>query len=496
MFGKKLDFLMTITNTKNSTLGRVLSFDPSYISRIRNGSRKMHKNKSIITNISLYFAQVIKEPYQKTAIANAINMDIEWPSDASEAEKYIYKWLSDDDDFDHEAIRNILIKFSTNKPTDSIKTSSFDSEKTISKNGYFYGNDGLRTAILNLIRSACLANNCHTLLINFSDNIKYLGSDTDYLKNLNQLLFEFIGKGGSVIMIHPLTKDFKKMIGSVEKWLPLYMTGLMEPYYYPKSKDGIYQRTLLVSEKTCALSSISICNNTNNSLTTLTDDKDAIKAFEEEFYDYYQLCKPIFNVYNPTKINQFWEVLQKFRTYNSNRIILDNNLSIYSMPIEIIDNNFKKTNNKILFNLYNQSISSFKEHMQKGYTTLEIISLPKINELEANEFKMTIGYTSDPIVITYTKNDLKLHLENIIKLLKQYKNYNIVITTRKMNNIHIYSLENYGTIIARNYPSPIAFVITEKNMTSSFWEYLTYTFATHSKKEKVIAFLEKYIKNL
>ena len=90
----------------------------------------------------------------------------------------------------------------------------------------------------------------------------------------------------------------------------------------------------------------------------------------------------------------------------------------------------------------------------------------------------------------------KLHLENIIRLLKQYKNYNIVITTRRMNNIHIYSLENYGTIIARNYPSPIAFVITEKNMTSSFWEYLTYTFATHSKKEKVIAFLEKYIKNL
>ena len=58
MFGKKLDFLMTITNTKNSTLGRVLSFDPSYISRIRNGSRKMHKNNLVLSANEIHFEKI------------------------------------------------------------------------------------------------------------------------------------------------------------------------------------------------------------------------------------------------------------------------------------------------------------------------------------------------------------------------------------------------------------------------------------------------------
>ena len=35
MTSEKLDILMKITDTKNSALGRALSFDPSYIGRIR-----------------------------------------------------------------------------------------------------------------------------------------------------------------------------------------------------------------------------------------------------------------------------------------------------------------------------------------------------------------------------------------------------------------------------------------------------------------------------
>ena len=496
MFGKKLDFLMTITNTKNSTLGRLLSFDPSYISRIRNGSRKLHLNESITMTISSFFAQAIKEPYQKTVMANTINIDTEWPSKVSEAERYIYRWLSDDDDFNREAIENILLKFSSDKTAISLKSSNIISDKCIQKNGYFYGMNGQKDAILNLIKSACFSYNCDKLLINFSDNISYLGCDSTYLNDLNDILHKFISNGGFVTIIHPLTKNFKKMINNFEKWLSLYMTGSMEPYYYPKAKDKIFQRTLLVASNTCALSSVSIHNKIDNSVTVLIDNKDAVNSLEQEFYEYLSMCKPIFNVYNTSKINQFWKILQNFRQFDSNRIIFNNNLSIYTMPIEIIDNSLKKNNNKILFNLYNQSISSFKEHLQKGFTTLEIINLPKLSELEENDFKMTIGYIPNPIVISYTKNDLKLHLENIIKLLKQYENYNIVLTSKSVSNVHVYSVEDYGTIIGRNYPSPIAFVITEHNMTSSFWDYLTSTFEIHSKKEKVITFMEKYIKKL
>ena len=40
-FSEKLDMLLNITNTPNNLLAKVLSLDPSYISRIRHGRRNI-----------------------------------------------------------------------------------------------------------------------------------------------------------------------------------------------------------------------------------------------------------------------------------------------------------------------------------------------------------------------------------------------------------------------------------------------------------------------
>ena len=41
---EKIDVLLKIINTPNSVLGKHLSFDASYISRIRSGQRRIPRN--------------------------------------------------------------------------------------------------------------------------------------------------------------------------------------------------------------------------------------------------------------------------------------------------------------------------------------------------------------------------------------------------------------------------------------------------------------------
>ena len=50
---EKIDFLMKITGTQNAALGKALSYDASYISRIRNGKRGLPLQQPFIDRKSV-----------------------------------------------------------------------------------------------------------------------------------------------------------------------------------------------------------------------------------------------------------------------------------------------------------------------------------------------------------------------------------------------------------------------------------------------------------
>ena len=47
-FGEKLDLLMRISQTTNSTLARSVSLDPSFVSRLRRGVRTPARNENYV----------------------------------------------------------------------------------------------------------------------------------------------------------------------------------------------------------------------------------------------------------------------------------------------------------------------------------------------------------------------------------------------------------------------------------------------------------------
>ena len=81
---KKLDFLMRLTGTQNNTLGKALSFDASYISRLRLGKRNLPQNRDLIQPLASFFAKNIKLPGQKAALAQRICPESPWPQVAGE----------------------------------------------------------------------------------------------------------------------------------------------------------------------------------------------------------------------------------------------------------------------------------------------------------------------------------------------------------------------------------------------------------------------------
>ena len=66
---EKIDFLMTLTATRSSTLARALNYDPSYISRIRHGKRRFPQEEAILSKMAAYFHQAEPEARAATPAA-------------------------------------------------------------------------------------------------------------------------------------------------------------------------------------------------------------------------------------------------------------------------------------------------------------------------------------------------------------------------------------------------------------------------------------------
>jgi len=133
-FNEKLDFLMKLTNTSNSMLARHIAMDPSFVSRLRSGTRKPSKNEDYIEPISRFLSKRCTEDYQRDGLFDALGVNQRQVStDSASISGLMISWLqnreSAADDHIVSLIKNID-EFSFKKPqTQNTETAGLPLER-------------------------------------------------------------------------------------------------------------------------------------------------------------------------------------------------------------------------------------------------------------------------------------------------------------------------------------------------------------------------------
>lgn len=180
MFGQKLDTLMKITNTNNNTLAKFLMFDPSYISRVRNGQRKLPRGKQMIADISRYFATNITDENQKKLLMTIISPGNEFPSNPELTQQLLYNWFVNNET-DDNSITNMMLRFSSKEYHPPIDYAEYRPDSLIS-DGYFYGNSGKREAVISFLEYASKRNKAYNLYLYSDESLNWLYENTSYTK--------------------------------------------------------------------------------------------------------------------------------------------------------------------------------------------------------------------------------------------------------------------------------------------------------------------------
>jgi hypothetical protein len=483
-FYEKLNLLMSITNTKNSSLAHYLKLDPSYISRLRRGERKFPNNIKYIDMIALYFTKMLK---------------IESEKDSKVFKENIIQWLSDEND---ESIDSILIRYvnlGNEENKKNIMTETIDKSMIQKDFEVYFGIEGKREAALKFLNLVIAEEKPQTLLLFSDENLSWLIDDLNFFREWSILMHEVIEKGNEIEIIHTITRNFDEMLSAIRGWMPFYLTGHVKPYYYPKKRDGVFQRTLFVASNTAAIEATSVFYEIKNTANILTFDKKTIDALKREYLNYKALCKPLAEIFTEKTKIQYYMKLFEFEKTQRNTVFKSSYPSILTMPIEL----YNSISDKQTLNLPKDLIDIYEENILKLPETLNKYSFTDILESEILETKEDFSKNKSYNFLSGkdlydSREELLLHLKNCIYLLENHPDYNLMLLTgENVRNYNFYLKEGVGLFVWDANDNGVVIYFDEENIVEAFWDYINYELKldklNKDVKEKVINTLKEKI---
>ena len=284
-----------------------------------------------------------------------------------------------------------------------------------------------------------------------------------------------IAKGNRINIIHTLNRNLDDLLEGLNRWMPLYLTGAIEPYYYPKIRDGIFKRTIYVFPGVAALVSSSLDDMSDKALSILLQNPPSINAIFKEYNAYLELCRPLMRIFNLREGEEYLRALDAFEKNEAKSIMESEHISMVTMPKSVSEPMFARITSERKEKITEHHLERtkrFKENILHN-PFYESVYLPNIKEVLKGNVKVGLKGVADFEGLTYTPAEYKAHLENVIYLLEEFDNYFLILNNRiKNENYTIYVREDQGTFIFKTTSPAMIFVIKEKNITATFWDHL------------------------
>ena len=287
------------------------------------------------------------------------------------------------------------------------------------------------------------------------------------------------------------------MLEALSKWIPIYMTGAVEAFYYPKKRDGLFNKTMFIAPGKAAISANSFVTMSDNVTSILFQEKKPIESLLDEFNCYLSLCKPLMHIFTDNNRSAYVKMLDDFQKELEKTMIKTESLSLFTMPDHIVTSILERAdikNKDEIESCFTRRKKAFLASLENNEFN-EIIKIDVLSNIKEDFIK--IGYTSisELSEVKYMPLEYREHLKNIINLLETYENYNVVIDRgNHLDDYRIYIKENIGVIVEKTTKPQMLFAISEGNISAAFWDYLDMIFDQYKEdKSSVIKQLKDIV---
>ena len=460
LFNNNFNLLIDTFKINMSDLSKFLGFDSSFVSKIKNGIRKPLNISDFASGVCKFIINNYLDTNNEKIkdLINCNNKDFE---DTQVIIDKLYYWLTNNinkttNDYD---VDNFIKKLDNFDLNDYIKSIKFDKlftptlPKLKTKSRLYYGIDGYKDAQLEVLKQSAFFKSKEDIFWYSNMPMIEASKDLKFTKKYMMYLAFILKKGIKLNIIHDLDRPFKELMLGLEGWIPLYMTGQINPYYFKNNSNFLYSIIECVSGN-AILHGECVTGNLDKCKLLVSTKKDDINYYKENSNLLLKKATPLMKIYTRESQNEFLKINNTNINIKNKRNNILLNLPCYTISDQLLNkildhNKVSKTDRNKIY----EWIKNEKEYMNKTLSNTTVIDEIKIlseNEFKTNPCILDLSKFYYDKKIKYNYDEYLEHIKLIKKFKKNNKNYTYKTNNKNIfNNINIYIIENKQIIISK-----------------------------------------------
>ncbi len=474
MFADRFDSLMNIAEVTNSLLGRAINMNGSHIGRLRSGARPLPKKHEFLGPLCKYLAEHMKKDYQLNALQKLTGISAAALASTDSVADFLELWLSEKEPDTSSATARLISGFShiatgaASMRPQGVPTQ----EQSVHYADHLYGNAGKRKAVEQFFLMILQEEKPQTLLLFSDENMAWMYEDSAFAKRWAELFIQVLMKGNRVRIIHNVGRDLNELIEAVIKWIPIYMTGMIEPFCYPRLRDGLFQRTMFIAPNTAAIVSSSVQQDTDGMLNMFITDKVALDALTLEYEHLFSLCRPLMYVYSGRDYEKTSKAINNLVAAEGDMNYTNIMPPLFAMPKLLVNEIVKQTNCEELLTAWKKDISIFRKNI-KDYRYMVNILDPEIAVCSPEILCFPMAEALGMEDVTFTTEQYIAYVDNLKQMASKYENLTVRYQTEIAPNMMLFAKDEIGVMMAKVDRPMVAFFLSDRNMVNAFWDYLS-----------------------
>ena len=479
---KKFHTLLTVVPMNISDLARFLNFDPSYISRIRNGQRQPANPTEFARKVSAFVARHFQTAEQKAIISSLTNCPVEELSNYTDFQDRLTNWLLSGAGDVKDSMTVFLEKLDEFNLDEYIHSIHFNELKVpsvpfqIPVAKTYWGIKEMMESELDFLKATVLSKSTAPVIMYSDMPMKEMAKDPEFPKKWMFGMALMLKKGLHLYQIHNLDRSFDEMMLGLESWIPMYMTGLISPYYLKNAQNNTFLHLLKVSGS-AALSGEAITGCHENGKYYLTKSKREVAYYQRRADELLKNADSLMDIYRSERETELNTFLIADTRKTGKRRSIRSTLPLYTISEELLE--------RILIRHGIDSVQKqrIKKHVktQKG----RIVSILASETLEDEVPALTPEeFSKNPPVLDlsgifcennlpYSEEEYMTHMSDTKAFARKNPNYILRISaTHAFHNLQVLVHEGQWAMISKSKAPAIHFIIHHPKLRNAIENFI------------------------